>query len=285
MGAALGAPAADAVRAARGLGGPARLRPHLPSCRLMPGPRSTRWRLDLGYDGTAFSGWAAQPGRRTVQGELETWLAACWASTAPRLVCAGRTDAGVHARGQVAHLDLPTGSRGRRRGRGPAAEPGAPRRPRGAGGSPRPRPASTPASRRSGAATSTGWPSRPLRCTRSTAGWSPGCDPDLDLDRLNAAAPGPARAAGLRGVLPCAVRAGRRSGPCSTCRRTRRRRSAGRGGRGDRTRRRVLPLHGPVAGGCAGRGRHGPARRGLARRGDRRGRARARRCPCCRRAG
>jgi tRNA pseudouridine38-40 synthase len=74
-----------------------------------PPPRTSfeRWRLDLGYDGTAFSGWAAQPGRRTVQGELETWLGRVLSlDGTPRLVCAGRTDAGVHARGQVAHLDL-----------------------------------------------------------------------------------------------------------------------------------------------------------------------------------
>ena len=66
-----------------------------------------RWRLDIAYDGTNFSGWAAQTGRRTVQGELETWLARVLRlEERPRLVCAGRTDAGVHARGQVAHLDL-----------------------------------------------------------------------------------------------------------------------------------------------------------------------------------
>ena len=66
-----------------------------------------RWRLDIVYDGTNFSGWAAQTGRRTVQGELETWLARVLRlEERPRLVCAGRTDAGVHARGQVAHLDL-----------------------------------------------------------------------------------------------------------------------------------------------------------------------------------
>lgn len=70
-----------------------------------------RWRLDVRYDGTAFSGWATQRGRRTVQGELELWLARILAlSEPPRLVCAGRTDAGVHARGQVAHVDLPTGA-------------------------------------------------------------------------------------------------------------------------------------------------------------------------------
>ena len=66
-----------------------------------------RWRLDISYDGTNFSGWAAQAGRRTVQGELEIWLARILRlAEHPRLVCAGRTDAGVHARGQVAHVDL-----------------------------------------------------------------------------------------------------------------------------------------------------------------------------------
>ena len=64
-----------------------------------------RVRIDLGYDGTAFGGWAAQPGRRTVQGELERALAVL-DPAAPRLTVAGRTDAGVHARGQVAHADL-----------------------------------------------------------------------------------------------------------------------------------------------------------------------------------
>ena len=72
-----------------------------------PSPSPSRWRLDLGYDGTAFSGWATQPGLRTVQGELETWLGRVLdLDPTPRLVCAGRTDAGVHARGQVVHLDL-----------------------------------------------------------------------------------------------------------------------------------------------------------------------------------
>jgi tRNA pseudouridine38-40 synthase len=68
-----------------------------------------RWRLDVRYDGTAFSGWASQRGRRTVQGELELWLGRVLSlAEPPRLVCAGRTDAGVHARGQVVHLDLPS---------------------------------------------------------------------------------------------------------------------------------------------------------------------------------
>ncbi|GAA1432485.1 tRNA pseudouridine(38-40) synthase TruA [Microlunatus lacustris] len=67
-----------------------------------------RWRLDLAYDGAGFSGWARQPGLRTVQGELETWVTQVLRLPEPAaLVCAGRTDTGVHARGQVAHVDLP----------------------------------------------------------------------------------------------------------------------------------------------------------------------------------
>ena len=67
-----------------------------------------RLRIDLAYDGTDFRGWAAQPGLRTVQGELTTALATALRLSVDdvRLVCAGRTDAGVHARGQVAHVDL-----------------------------------------------------------------------------------------------------------------------------------------------------------------------------------
>lgn len=69
-----------------------------------------RLRLDLAYDGGAFHGWAAQPGLRTVQGEIETAIATVLRlAEPPRLTCAGRTDTGVHARGQVAHLDLDAG--------------------------------------------------------------------------------------------------------------------------------------------------------------------------------
>ena len=64
-----------------------------------------RIRLDLAYDGTFFSGWAAQPGLRTVEGVLTSALATVLREPI-RLTVAGRTDAGVHAAAQVAHLDV-----------------------------------------------------------------------------------------------------------------------------------------------------------------------------------
>ncbi|MGK9219695.1 MULTISPECIES: tRNA pseudouridine synthase A [unclassified Microbacterium] len=64
-----------------------------------------RIRLDIAYDGTNFRGWARQPGLRTVQGTLEAALTRI-ASSPVQLVVAGRTDAGVHATGQVAHADI-----------------------------------------------------------------------------------------------------------------------------------------------------------------------------------
>lgn len=69
-----------------------------------------RLRLDVSYDGTDFCGWARQPGLRSVQGTLEAALRAALriAEDIPvRIAVAGRTDAGVHATGQVAHADVP----------------------------------------------------------------------------------------------------------------------------------------------------------------------------------
>jgi tRNA pseudouridine38-40 synthase len=71
----------------------------------VPGP-TARYRLDIAYDGTDFSGWAAQPGRRTVAGVLTEALTVVL-RVPVALTVAGRTDAGVHATGQVASADLP----------------------------------------------------------------------------------------------------------------------------------------------------------------------------------
>jgi tRNA pseudouridine38-40 synthase len=72
------------------------------------GDSSVRVRVDLSYDGTGFAGWAAQPGQRTAEGVLsETLGHVLRLPAAVRLTVAGRTDSGVHARGQVAHADLP----------------------------------------------------------------------------------------------------------------------------------------------------------------------------------
>ena len=74
-------------------------------------PRPLRLRLDVAYDGTGFSGWASQPGLRTVQGTIEAALEQILRLEAGscRLTVAGRTDAGVHARGQVCSVETPLG--------------------------------------------------------------------------------------------------------------------------------------------------------------------------------
>lgn len=71
-------------------------------------PLSVRIKIGVSYDGTEFSGWAEQPGQRTVAAVLAEGLGrALRLAGPPRLTVAGRTDAGVHARGQVAHADVP----------------------------------------------------------------------------------------------------------------------------------------------------------------------------------
>lgn len=73
---------------------------------LYPESGFCRLRIDLAYDGTNFSGWAIQPDLRTVQESVERALSTA-AQSAAQTVVAGRTDAGVHATGQVIHVDLP----------------------------------------------------------------------------------------------------------------------------------------------------------------------------------
>src|SRR3954454_15082561 len=80
---------------------------------------SVRLRLDLAYDGTEFHGWATQPSLRTVQGLLEGALAQVLRLEAVPVTCAGRTDSGVHARGQVVHLDVEPESLAGAAGRSP----------------------------------------------------------------------------------------------------------------------------------------------------------------------
>jgi tRNA pseudouridine38-40 synthase len=71
-------------------------------------PAQVRLRLDLAYDGAEFHGWAAQPGLRTVQTTVQDALQLALRTVQPPLLTvAGRTDTGVHARGQVVHVDVP----------------------------------------------------------------------------------------------------------------------------------------------------------------------------------
>jgi len=67
-----------------------------------------RWRLDIAYDGNAFSGFAYQPEFTTVVGVLRATLASTLSIEEPMVIGAGRTDSGVHAFAQVVHVDLPT---------------------------------------------------------------------------------------------------------------------------------------------------------------------------------
>ncbi|MEY4322740.1 MAG: hypothetical protein RL410_521 [Actinomycetota bacterium] len=67
-----------------------------------------RLRIDLAYDGSLFAGWAEQPALRTVQGEVQRAIGTVFhLGRSAEVIVAGRTDAGVHARGQVLHTDIP----------------------------------------------------------------------------------------------------------------------------------------------------------------------------------
>ncbi len=77
---------------------------------LNPESGFARLRVDLTYDGTNFSGWAKQPNQRTIQEEFEKALSTILRTPVATIV-AGRTDAGVHAKHQVLHTDIPNDSK------------------------------------------------------------------------------------------------------------------------------------------------------------------------------
>ncbi len=66
-----------------------------------------RFKLTIAYDGTNYSGWQVQPGKTTIQGEIEAAIEATTSQNV-KLHGSGRTDRGVHAAGQVAHFDIET---------------------------------------------------------------------------------------------------------------------------------------------------------------------------------
>ena len=69
--------------------------------------RAARYALRVAYDGTHFNGWQVQPNARTVEGELRKAFTTRFDGANVPLLGASRTDSGVHARGQAAHVDLP----------------------------------------------------------------------------------------------------------------------------------------------------------------------------------
>src|SRR5580658_9258421 len=225
-------------------------------------PRPVRLRIDLAYDGSGFSGWAAQPGRRTVEDVLAEGLGRVLRLPAPPdLTVAGRTDAGVHARGQVVHADvssaawMPLASQGA----GPlarlAAVLPADVRVHAVG----PAPAGVDAR------VSALWRRYSYRVCDDPARDALGV-PAAGPDRHERGGAGPGRRARLRCLLPPPRRRDHHPGAAGAGLAPGRGRRRGR----HRGRRRVLPQHGARAGRRAARRRRGAPAARLARRGARR---------------
>ena len=215
---------------------------------------AVRVRLDIGYDGTGFSGWARQPGQRTVQGTLEDALTRVLSLAEPAALTVAST-ARTRASTRAARSRTPTSRQtaGRTADTPPRAGwPGCCRPTCGCTGSHLPRPASTPGSPRSGAATPTVLrrpePGRPV---------GPPCHP---LVPQHARRRGQNQAAQhCLGEHDFAAFCRRRDG-ASTVRTLLRldwARPEQYRGRGDGGGGRVLPQHGPRAGRCAAQGRDG----------------------------
>ena len=220
-----------------------------------------RLRLDIAYDGTEFAGWAPQSGQRTVAGVLDEALTTVF-RTPMRLRAAGRTDAGVHATGQVAHVDVPVDALANAHSRSPRLgdpeflplvrrlgrflpdrRPGARHRPRPSGFR---RPVL-------GAAASLRVPAvdGALRCAAAAGPLHHRLAPRPGCRRDGRRVARPAGAARLCGVLPSSRERHHHPRPAAPGLEARRRPD-----HGARHRRRVLLVDGAlVGGGAAGRGR------------------------------
>ena len=229
-----------------------------PGAPAPPAPVRARFRLDIAYDGTDFSGWAVQPGRRTVAGVLIGALTAVLRGPV-MLTVAGRTDAGVHATGQVASADLPDDLDPAWLLRRLARMLPADVRVTAVTAVPPEFDARFAALRRHYRyrIATAAWGADPLRA-RDTLAWPH----PLDLDAVSAAS------AALLGEHDFAAFCKRREG-ATTVRALQRldwTRGAGRGRRGGGVGRRVLPLDGAQPGRGAARRRARSPRRRLARR-------------------